>query len=234
MIKEKIIAMGGGGFSTELNNSLLDQYILDASGVDKPRICFLPTAGGDSETYIERFFSKFSLYNCEPFCLSLFRPQVDDIESFLLSMDIIYVGGGSTKNLLAIWKDWGLLSILKQALQKGIILSGVSAGIMCWFEAGLTDSFHGKYVPLKSLGFLAGSVCPHCDSENGRFEAYIEYIQKEEIPSGYAIDDGVALHFENGQLIKAVKSKPNAKVLFISKQSGVIHQRLVETQSLIQ
>lgn len=115
-------------FPTEIDNSLLDQYILDASGVDKPRICFLPTAGGDSETYIEKFFSKFSSYNCEPFCLSLFRPQVDDIESFLLSMDIIYVGGGSTKNLLAIWKDWGLLSILKRLYRKGIILSGVSAG----------------------------------------------------------------------------------------------------------
>ncbi|MEG0359972.1 MAG: Type 1 glutamine amidotransferase-like domain-containing protein, partial [Anaerorhabdus sp.] len=117
--------------------------------------------------------------------------------------------------------------------EQGVILSGVSAGIICWFEAGLTDSFHGKYVPLKSLGFLAGSVCPHCDSDEGRFEKYIEYIQREEIPSGYAIDDGVALHFENGQLIKAVKSKPNAKVLFISNESGVIHQKQVETQSLI-
>lgn len=233
MIKEKIIAMGGGGFSTELDNSLLDQYILNASGVEKPRICFLPTAGGDSEAYIERFFSNFSSYHCEPFCLSLFRPQVDDIESFLLSMDIIYVGGGSTKNLLAIWKDWDIPRILKKALERGAILSGVSAGIMCWFEAGLTDSFYGKYVPLKSLGFLAGSVCPHCDSDEGRLEKYIEYIQREEIPSGYAIDDGIALHFENGQLIKAVKSKPNAKVLFITKQSGVIHQRQVEIQSLI-
>lgn len=233
MIKQKIIAMGGGGFSTELDNSLLDQYILNASGVEKPRICFLPTAGGDSEAYTTRFFSNFSSYNCEPFCLSLFRPQIDDIESFLLSMDIIYVGGGSTKNLLAIWKDWDIPRILKKALENGTILSGVSAGIICWFEAGLTDSFHGKYVPLKSLGFLLGSVCPHCDSKDGRLEKYIEYIQSEEIPSGYAIDDGVALHFENGQLVKAVKSQPNAMVLFISKELGVIHQRQLETQTLI-
>lgn len=234
MIKQKIIAMGGGGFSTELDNSLLDQYILNASDAAKPRICLLPTVGGDSEFYIKKFIAQFSLYDCEPFYLSLFNPHVEDIESFLLSMDIIYVGGGNTKNLLAIWKDWDIPRILKRALEKGTILSGVSAGILCWFEAGLTDSFHGKYVPLNSLGFLSGSVCPHCDSEDSRLETYIECIQQEQIVAGYALDDGVILHFENGQLFKAVTSKPNAKALFISKQSGVIHQQQLEIQTLIE
>ena len=112
MIKQKIIAMGGGGFSTELDNSLLDQYILNGSDAAKPRICLLPTAGGDSEFYIKKFIAQFSLYDCEPFYLSLFKPHVEDIESFLLSMDIIYVGAGYTKNLLAILKYWDIPRIL--------------------------------------------------------------------------------------------------------------------------
>lgn len=232
-MKGTIIAMGGGGFSTEVDNSLLDQYILDSSSIKQPKICFVPTASGDNKDYISKFFSAFSQHECQPFCLSLFKPQIEDIESFLLGMDIIYVGGGNTKNMLALWEAWGIPKILEKCMTKGIMLAGVSAGIICWFEAGITDSYHGKLSPINGLGFLTGSVCPHCDSEESRVSTYIEYLEKDQIPFGYALDDGVALHFKDGHLLKVVASKSDAQAYFISKKDTSIDKNQLKITTLI-
>ncbi len=138
---KQIIALGGGGFSMEPENSLLDKYILQQSMKKNPKICFLATASGDSENYISRFYHFFEKQDCQPSHLSLFNPSTRNIESFLLDKDIIYVGGGNTKNLLVLWKEWGLDTILKKAWEQGIILAGISAGSICWFEEGVTDSY---------------------------------------------------------------------------------------------
>ena len=132
MKMRQIIAMGGGGFSMEPDNPLLDRYILKQAGTEKSKICFLPTASGDSEQYISRFYNFFNKQNCDPSHLSLFNPPSRDLEKFILEKDILYVGGGNTKNLLALWKEWELDSILRKAWEEGVILAGLSAGAICW------------------------------------------------------------------------------------------------------
>jgi dipeptidase E len=207
----QVIALGGGGFSMEPDNPLLDLYILNQSSKITPNICFLPTASGDSDNYISRFYDFFEQQNCKPSHLSLFKPHTRDFESFLLEQDIIYVGGGNTKNLLTLWKEWGVDTILKKAWEQGIVLAGISAGSICWFEEGITDSFGDKLEPLKCLGFLQGSNCPHYDGESNRRPSYREQVAKGEIKPGIATDDGVALHYIDHALSSVVSSRINAK-----------------------
>ncbi|MET3695840.1 peptidase E [Bacillus oleivorans] len=217
----QIIALGGGGFSMEPENPLLDTYILKQSKKENPKICFLPTASGDSEDYISRFYSFFNKQQCLPFHLSLFRPPTRDIESFILEKDIIYIGGGNTKNLLALWKEWGLDNILKKAWNQGIVLAGISAGSLCWFEEGITDSFGDKLEPITCLGFLKGSNCPHYDGEMERRPAYQNFIKSKQIQSGIAADDGVAIHYNDQEIFKIVGSRPHANAYRVYLQDGV-------------
>ena len=206
---KQIIAMGGGGFSMEQDNPLLDEYILNQAKCTKPSICFIPTASGDAEGYIAKFYAFFENQLCIPSHLSLFKPR-EDIENFLLNQDIIYVGGGNTKNLMVLWKEWGLDHILKKAWEKGVILAGISAGAICWFEEGLTDSYGDKLESLKCLGFLKGSCCPHYDGEKERKPAYHQMIDYEQMQPGIALDDGVAAHFFDQSLKVAVSSRKEA------------------------
>lgn len=208
---KQIIALGGGGFSMEPENPLLDLYILNQSDKINPKICFIPTASGDSDNYISRFYNFFEKQNCESSHLSLFNPPTRDLESFILEKDIIYVGGGNTKNLLVLWKEWGLDTIIKKAWELGIVLAGISAGSICWFEDGVTDSYGDKLEPIKCLGLLKGSNCPHYDGESKRRPVYQELIARGKIKPGYAADDGVALHYIDQKLNKIVNSRPNAK-----------------------
>ena len=139
-LQKQIVAMGGGGWGMEPDNPLLDWYIYRLSDKEEPRICFIPTASGDSDEYIGRFYQHFVPKPAHLSHLSLFEPSTADLESLILAQDIIYVGGGNTKNLIALWKEWHLDTILRKAWHQGIILSGVSAGSNCWFEQGVTDS----------------------------------------------------------------------------------------------
>jgi dipeptidase E len=222
----QIIALGGGGFSMEPENTLLDTYILKQSRKDNPKICFIPTASGDSEDYIQRFYRFFQNQNCRPSHLSLFRPPTRDLESFILEKDIIYVGGGNTKNLLALWKDWGLDTILKKAWNRGILLAGISAGSICWFEEGVTDSYGEGLEPLSCLGFLKGSNCPHYDGEADRRPAYHKLIGANKIKAGIAADDGVAIHYVEQELNKIVSSRPTSKAYRVSYEHKVIETEL--------
>ncbi|MCH1625392.1 Type 1 glutamine amidotransferase-like domain-containing protein [Ferdinandcohnia quinoae] len=226
---KQIIALGGGGFSMEPDNPLLDTYILNQSNKATPKICFLPTASGDAENYITRFYHFFERHNCEPSHLSLFSPPTRDLESFLLDKDIIYVGGGNTKNLLALWKEWGVDHILRKAWEIGIILSGISAGSICWFEDGVTDSYGDKLEPIECLGFLKGSNCPHYDGEEDRRPAYLELVSSGAVQGGYAADDGVALHFIDQTFVKAVSSRPNTNAYFVSKSGSEAIEERIET-----
>lgn len=130
---KQIIALGGGGFSMEPENPLLDLYVLKQSGKHNPKICFIPTASGDADNYIARFYEFFGKQNCKPSHLSLFKPQTRDLESYLIEKDIIYVGGGNTRNLLALWREWGLDLIMMKAWEQGTVLAGISAGSICSF-----------------------------------------------------------------------------------------------------
>jgi dipeptidase E len=221
---KQIVAIGGGGFSMEPDNPLLDHYILSLAKLDKPKICFVPTASGDSDRYIVRFYSAFLKLPCVPTHLSLFNLPTDDLRSFVLAQDIIYVGGGNTKNLIALWQAWHLDQIFREAWEQGVILSGISAGSLCWFEAGISDYLPGSLNPLKGLGFLAGSHCPHYDGEADRRPAYHHFMIEGQLTDGYAADDGVALHFIGDRLARIVSSRPQAKAYRLEKVGNIVKE----------
>ncbi|KZE67796.1 peptidase [Fictibacillus phosphorivorans] len=223
---KQIIAMGGGGFSMEPENKRLDHYILQQCKAAQPRVCFVPTASGDSDGYIERFYKAFKAENCISSHLSLFSPPLD-LKDFVNQQDIFYVGGGNTKNLLTLWREWGLDALLRTAYEEGKILAGLSAGSLCWFEEGVTDSF-GPLTRLDCLGFLPGSHCPHYDGEAERRPAYHKLI-KDGLKSGYAADDGAALHFIDGKLHKVVSSRENAKAYLVERQGDEVAEKELET-----
>jgi dipeptidase E len=225
----QIIAMGGGGFSMEPDNPLLDLYILGQVEKTKPKVCFVPTASGDSDDYISRFFNAFEKHNCVPSHLSLFRPPSRDLEAYVMDKDIIYVGGGSTKNLLVLWKEWGLDLILKNAWEQGIVLTGVSAGSICWFEEGVTDSYGDGLEPIKSLGLLKGSNCPHYDGEAERRPAYEKLVSSGKIQGGFAADDGAALHFIDADFYRAVSSRQAAKAYQVHLADGQLTEEALQT-----
>lgn len=227
MIRQ-IIAMGGGGFSMEPDNLALDQFILTKTGKRQPSVCFMPTASGDAADYVVRFYSAFSKLVCKPSHLSLFKLPTSDLEDFILEQDVIYVGGGNTRSMLSLWREWGMVEILQEAYENGSILSGLSAGAICWFEQGVTDSVPGELGVLSCLGFLSGSCCPHYGGEPERRPVYHQLISQEKILPGYGIDDGAALHFVDGQLNGVVSSRPNARAFNVRKVSGKIEEKQLE------
>jgi dipeptidase E len=230
-IMRQIIALGGGGFSMEPENPLLDKYILNQSSKTNPKICFIPTASGDSADYISRFYQFFEKQQCQPSHLSLFKPPTRDLEGFLLDKEIIYVGGGNTKNLLVLWKEWGLEVVMRKAWEQGVILAGISAGSICWFEEGVTDSYGDGLEPLECLGFLKGSNCPHYDGEVDRRPSYQNLISFNKIKPGIATDDGVAIHYIEQEIGKIVSSRPNAKAYKVYYEKQVEEVEL-ETEFL--
>lgn len=233
-IKRQIIALGGGGFSMEADNPLLDRYILEQSSHPIPKICFLPTASGDSDRYICRFYDAFTQLDCRPSHLSLFRPPTKGPAMFLQEQDIIYVGGGSTFNMLAIWKAWGLEKALRQVWETGTILCGLSAGSLCWFEEGLSDSvIPGQYEKIECLGLLKGSHCPHYDGESKRRPIYQQFIGSGKLASGIAADDGIALHYVHHSLEQVVSSRPQAKAYqVINVEKGGVRETVMPAHYL--
>jgi dipeptidase E len=207
----QIIAMGGGGFTMEPDNPLLDRYVLEATGKERPKVCFVPTAAGDAAGYVDRFAEAFPEELCERTWLSLFSRKIDDLAGFLAEQDLVYVGGGNTVNLLAVWRAQGLDKVLPEVLAAGTIFCGVSAGALCWFERGITDSYGPDLKPLTNgLGLLAGAFSPHYDSDWRRPDEFDDFVRAYGGPA-LAAEDGVALHFSDGELIRAVTSRPNAK-----------------------
>lgn len=223
-----IIAMGGGGFSTEMDNPRLDRYILNQSEQLRPKICFLATASGDDKEYIKKFYTFFNEEACEPTHLSLMEPVVEDFESFLLSQDIIYVGGGNTRNMLALWKEWELDKILEKAWKKDIILAGLSAGAMCWFKEGISDDTPGNTSKVRGLDFIRGSICPHYDGDPKWKEGYHTFIQQNQIEPGFALDEGAAIHFVGRDVHVAVSSRPNAGAYRITAGKQEVNEEMLD------
>jgi peptidase E len=233
-MKKQIIALGGGGFSQEPDNPLLDLYILDQAGKPKPEICFLPTAGRDPEDYIERFYKVYERLPCTPSHISLVRNPVSAglLESVIMSKDIIFAGGGSTRILMAQWKKWNLDRILKKAYESGIIMSGMSAGGICWFNDGIFNPTDKKLMRLQCLGFINGSFCPHYDERTELRSGFKSLIRSEEIETGYGAEDGAAVHFINDKFYKAVSSRENAKIFSVKFNGRRVTERRIKTEFL--
>lgn len=225
MVGAHIVALGGGGFSME-ESPALDDYVLSLAGKSRPRVCFIPTASGDAPESIKRFYDAFPTTRCEPSHLALFTRTVEDLREHLLDQDVLYVGGGNTANLLGVWRAHGLDAVMREAWELGVVLAGVSAGAMCWFESGVTDSFGPKLSPLKGgLGFIKGSFCPHYDGEPERRSAFHRLVEGGNLPAGWAAEDGVALHFAGAGLVGTVSSRPTATAYRVEKVGG----KVVET-----
>ena len=210
-MRTQILAIGGAALPENLDNLLLIQYFLSLTKKKIPRVCFIGAAHGDAEAGRLRFYAGFSRFNCKPTHLPLFARTPRDLESFVLEHDAIYVGGGNTRSMLAVWREWQLDAILCRAWQRGIVLGGASAGSICWFEQGVTDSIAGPLTALNCLGFLPGSNCPHYDSEALRRPTYRKLVASGKIIEGVAADDGAALHYVDGKLLRAVASRQRAK-----------------------
>ena len=204
--------MGGGGFTAGADDPALDELVLHLTECPRPRICLLPTAGGDSEHQIRRFYETYGDRLCEPSHISLFRlgRKPVPLREHLLGQDAVYVGGGSMVNLLAIWRAQGLDAILREAWDAGVVLAGLSAGSMCWFEWGVTTS-SGAPNTAPGLGFLAGSNSVHHDSEPARRHVYFEAVRSGSIPAGWAVDDGAALIFHGRALTDVVTARAGAR-----------------------
>ena len=224
--------MGGAALPPELDNLLLIKYFLQQTGKRKPRVCFIGTAHGDAEAGRLRFYAGMSQFSCTPTHLPLFARTPRDLASFVLEQDAIFVGGGNTRSLLAVWRDWGLDVHLRAAWQHGIVLGGWSAGSICWFEQGITDSIAGPLTALDGLGFLPGSNCPHYDSEPLRRPTYRRLVASGKIAEGYAADDGVALHFIDGRLVRAVSNRPRARGWRLSRSGKRAVERALPTSYL--
>lgn len=231
-MKRQIIALGGGGFSMEPDNLALDRYIISQSGKTEARVCFIPTASGDSPDYIRRFYEAFHQLPCKPSHMSLFKPDFKDLLTFVLEQDILYVGGGNTRNLMALWCEWKLDKLIAEAYQNGVILAGLSAGANCWFEEGLTDPLNGPLYALDGLGFLSGSVCPHFNGESKRRPSYLKAVGEGSMKEGYGVDDSAALHFVNEQLSRSVCSRIDAAVYKINRQEDGAFERAIPTAYL--
>ncbi|MEL6929208.1 MAG: peptidase E [Cyanobacteria bacterium J06600_6] len=229
--QKQIVAMASGNWGAKANNSL-DWYIYNLADRKEPKVCFLATASGDSEEYINRFYRQFVPKPALLSHLSLFKPHTADLRSFLLEQDIIYVGGGNTKNLIALWKEWQLDTILREAWNAGIILCGLSAGSICWFEQGLTDSIPGKYTVLQGLGLLSGSNCPHYDSDTERRPTYHRLISQDKIADGYATEDGTALHFINNELNNVISDRPTAMAYRLTSNQDQITENPLKPKYL--
>jgi peptidase E len=224
-VTRTILAMGGGGFTMEPRNPALDDFVLGLSPRPVPRICFLPTASGDPGPQIAQFQATFAGRACEPRYLSLFRLGREPVplRDTLLSQDVLYVGGGSMRNMLAIWRAHGLDGILAEAWERGVVLAGLSAGAMCWFEAGITTST-GPPLPAEGLGLLPGSLSVHRDGEPQRLPVYRDAVLRGEVPGGWAIDDGAALLFRDRAVAKVVASSAGRGAARIDRVGGALQE----------
>jgi dipeptidase E len=217
---KQILAIGGGGFMMEDAPSPIDRYILKNSGKNRPRICYLSTPSGDLPEHIEKFYAAYSTSDCEPSNIAFFRRQ--DLSNFreqLLSQDVIFVGGGNTKSALAVWREWGIDDVLRQAYHAGVLLAGMSAGALCWFEVGLTDSFGGNsFKLLPCLNFLPGACSAHWHGEPNHRPQLFAALKEGKVCSAIAIDDYAAALYENGILSQTVVWHDEARVYQVSRQ----------------
>lgn len=221
----KIVAFGGG------SNSDMIKYLASLTGKDRPRMCYLPTAAADSAYAVLRWYEKCAELNITPLVQEMFISSYSQKESFediLLSMDAIVVSGGNTLNMMAIWKAQGIDKILFDAWNKGIVLAGGSAGSLCWFEEGTTDSRPKELTKVECLGFIKGSHSPHYDGEEQRRPVYHKLIGEGSLKPGYAIDNNCAIYFEDNEVRKVVSTRKGANAYYVDNIDGSIKEKVLK------
>lgn len=228
-----IVAMGGGGFLMNDGPTALDAYVVSLAAVRTPEVCFLATASGDATSCIERFHAAFGQLDCTARHLPLFDRTEEDPSEVIASADVVYVGGGSTANLLAVWRLHGVDRALAAfRRRRGGVVAGVSAGALCWFEGGVTDSFGPQLDPLyDGLCWIEGSFCPHFDGEVLRRPTYHRLVGSGSLPSGFAADDGAALHVDDG-VRTAIAERHAARVYRVERdedEAGGVRQTALAT-----
>lgn len=233
MDRRLVIALGGGGFSEEPDNPLLDDFILASTPAERPRVCFVPTAFGDHPGLLLKFYAAFAERDATATHLPLFVRGRQSARDLLLAQDVIYVSGGNLANLLAVWRAHGIDSILREAWERGIVIAGLCAGAMCWFEGGISASFGHELIPLEEgLGFIEGSFCPHYDADPRRRAAYQGAVQNG-FRAGFGVDDGAALVFRGAELSEIVSSRPEAGAHRIERDTdGGVAERALEVRFL--
>ncbi len=225
-MKKQIFVMGGGGFTRD-HDLKLEQFLLSLADLKNPKIAFLPQASNESRDYILKFYQSFLSLGAQPSWVSLFGRVQPGWKEQLLNQDIIYVGGGNTRSMLALWREWGVDTVLRQAYDKGIVLSGLSAGMLCWFAEGITDSVWPLGV-VQGLNLIEASACPHFDTEVERQDFYINSVADKSVMPGYALYDDTGALFVDGKFAKAVKTKVGKKVKFIDRDGA----KVIETELL--
>jgi len=226
MNSKNIVAIGEGGFGRSLGNLEIEKYIISLINKKRPKICFIPTASGDSSLYKLNFYRAFSKLDCITSHIDFFS-RTENIEDKVLNQDIIYVGGGNTKSMLAVWKEWNLNEILLSAYKKGIVMSGVSAGAICWFDKGITDSYAKELAIIDCLGIVEGIACPHFDEEQER-EPYVnEVINKEIIKSCFCIEGNCALHIKNNIEFSSIDFGNGKKCFKVYKEKNSLKKEIL-------
>ena len=228
----QVIAIGGGGFGRTQESNLIEQYILDQTSKKNPKICFIPTATGDLDPYVVNFYSVFSKLNCETSHISFFKRTID-LKAHIQKQDVIFVGGGNTKSMLAVWRDWGLDLILKDAYDRGVVMSGVSAGAICWFEAGLTDSWASDLQMMKCMDFIPGNCAPHYDEEPERRPATKRFLENKSIDFMYGIEGGAALHFIDEIPNSTIQFKKNKNAYKVTLDGNKIKESPYKSMDLM-
>jgi len=221
--KGQIIAIGGGGFGRNPNHRKIEKYILELTGKEKPNVVFFPTASAENQAYIIQFYKCFTKMSCEPSHVTFFQ-RTPRLDSIINKADVIYVGGGNTKSMLAVWQEWKLDKLLLKAYNNGKILCGVSAGAICWFEQGITDSWASNLNVMDCLGFLPEMACPHYQEEKDRRPDVHKMLKQGICGPGWAIDGGAAIHFKNGKYFKSIQFYSDSYVHYVSIKNGVVNE----------
>lgn len=218
------MAMGGARSTMDRRNDPLHDYVLELTGKSNPAVLFLGTATGDDPGYIVSFYETFNSARCRPRHLSLFNREHDDITELMVGADVVHVGGGNTANMLDVWKRQGVDLLLHQALARGAVLTGGSAGGICWFEGGTTDSYGPTLQALsEGLGMVKGSFCPHYDSGQQRRPLFHAALLDGALPDGYAAWDRAAIRFDaGGGLVEAVTAQQGASALKVFVSGGLV------------
>jgi dipeptidase E len=210
-VHRRIVPCGG----RQLYHPALTRFVFGLARRPRPRVLLLPTASGDNAGYLLTFYQQLAGIDCEPGHLALFDRTVDDIPTLIGAQDVLMVSGGNTANMLAVWRVHGVDRALRDAYANGTVLTGWSAGCICWYEAGITDSFTHELGPLHDgLGLLKGSACPHYDSEERRRPVYAREIAAG-LPAGIALEDGVAALYEDEQLVEVVSGRPGGRAFHV-------------------
>ena len=232
MSTRRIVACGGALFADEA--APLREFILSQARRPSPRVCFLPTATGDHPEAIARFYRVAAGMDCRPSDLPLFNREVGELRAFLMEQDVIWVAGGNTANALAVWRVHGVDAILREAWEAGCVMTGASAGMNCWFEASVTDSFSLKKLEglRDGLGWLAGSACPHWDAEEMRRPVYRDLVA-DGFPEGIAAEDGVGLVYDGTELSEAVSWREDGAAFRVRRAgAGAVEEERLPARRL--